>query len=39
MLELTNISHCYGSHRVLKAVTLTLEPGQRIALMGPSGCG
>ena len=39
MLNLTNISHCYGGHRVLENICLTLRPKQRIALMGPSGCG
>ena len=39
MLKLTNISHYYGGHKVLENVSLTLEPGKRIALMGPSGCG
>lgn len=39
MLKLTNISHTYGDAPVLRNVTLTLAPGQRIALMGPSGVG
>lgn len=39
MLKLTNITHCYGEHKVLRDVSMTLSPGQRIALMGPSGVG
>ena len=39
MVKLTNISHSYGTVPVLKDFSLTLEPGQRIALMGPSGVG
>lgn len=39
MLRLQNISHSYGGHTVLRDVSLSLAPGQRIALMGPSGVG
>ena len=39
MLKLTNISHSYDGRPVLQNVSLTLRPGQRIALMGPSGVG
>ncbi len=39
MLELKNISHAYGGTPVLKNVSLSLAPGQRMALMGPSGVG
>lgn len=39
MLKLVNISHRYGSAPVLENVSLTLRPGQRMALMGPSGVG
>lgn len=39
MLKLTNITHSYGDAPVLDGVSLTLSPGQRIALMGPSGVG
>ena len=39
MLKLTGISHSYGKQPVLKDVSLTLQPHQRIALMGPSGVG
>lgn len=39
MLKLTEISHRFEEHWVLKDFSLTLLPGQRIALMGPSGVG
>lgn len=39
MLKLTHISHRYGAQTVLENVNLTLRPGQRLALMGPSGVG
>ena len=39
MLKLTGISHSYGDHPVLQNKDLTLLPGQRIAVMGPSGWG
>ncbi len=39
MLKLTNISHSYSGIPVLEKFSLTLKPGQRIALMGPSGVG
>lgn len=39
MLKLTNITHTYGAVPVLENVSLTVAPGQRIALMGPSGVG
>jgi NitT/TauT family transport system ATP-binding protein len=39
MLELTNISHRFDEQWVLKDLDLTLRPGQRLAVMGPSGRG
>ncbi|MBQ3193688.1 MAG: ABC transporter ATP-binding protein [Oscillospiraceae bacterium] len=39
MLKLTNICHSFGDKKVLEGIGLTLLPGQRIALMGPSGTG
>ena len=39
MLELKNVSLSYGDLRVLRDVSLRLDPGKRIAVMGPSGCG
>lgn len=34
-----NITKSYQETDVLKGVTLTIEPGERVALYGPSGCG
>lgn len=39
MLELKNITHSYGETPVVRSFSLALGPGQRIALMGPSGVG
>ena len=39
MLKLTGITHAYGEKTVLENCSLTLLPGQRVALMGPSGVG
>lgn len=39
MLKLTNISHSFDAHPILENLSLTLHPGQRISLMGPSGAG
>lgn len=39
MLKLQNISLSFGEQPVLQNISLTLSPGERIALTGPSGCG
>lgn len=39
LLHAQNISHHFGEEHCLKNVSVTLEGGQRIALMGPSGSG
>lgn len=39
MLDMRNISHRYGDSWVLQNQNLTLKPGQRMAIMGHSGCG
>lgn len=39
MLKLTGITHSFGKLPVLNNVNLTLLPGQRLAIMGPSGTG
>lgn len=39
MLEMRNISLQFGSQPVLQGLDLTLNPGQRMGLIGPSGVG
>lgn len=38
-VELTDITKTYGGQRALNALTLSVEPGEFVALLGPSGCG
>jgi ABC-type polar amino acid transport system ATPase subunit len=39
MIKLGKIEKCFGEHRVLGGVDLTLAPGNVTALIGPSGSG
>lgn len=39
ILKIENLSHWFGSNRVLFSVNLEIERGQIVALVGPSGCG
>lgn len=39
MIQLKNIAFSYGEKEVLKDFSLTVAPGEHLALMGPSGCG
>jgi putative ABC transport system ATP-binding protein len=42
MIQLTNVSKCYGDSRAVKALinlSLRVEQGERVAVMGPSGSG
>ena len=39
MIRFTNVAKTFRKHRVLDAVTLTLEQGDRIALVGSNGAG
>jgi len=39
MLKLHKISHSFGETAILRDVNLTLQPRERLALMGPSGVG
>ena len=39
LVEITDVSKSYGAVRVLRDVSLTVQPGEVIALIGPSGTG
>ena len=39
VLRLQQLSFSYGSTPLLTGITLTLKPGERLALTGPNGCG
>ncbi|MFC7214960.1 amino acid ABC transporter ATP-binding protein [Saliphagus sp. GCM10025334] len=38
-IEARSVSHGYGRERVLEDVTLSVDPGEVVALIGPSGVG
>ncbi|MGE0717756.1 MAG: ABC transporter ATP-binding protein [Alphaproteobacteria bacterium] len=38
-VELDDISKAFGPVQALRPTTLTIEPGEMLALLGPSGCG
>jgi ABC-type Fe3+/spermidine/putrescine transport system ATPase subunit len=38
-LNLSGLSHSYGSQGVLSHINFSMAPGEHLALMGPSGCG
>ena len=39
LITLKNVSKAYGDHKVYDGLNLTLERGDRIALVGPNGAG
>ncbi|NJN20102.1 MAG: phosphonate ABC transporter ATP-binding protein [Leptolyngbya sp. RL_3_1] len=39
VLALANVSHCFGNARALHEISLTVQAGERVALLGPSGAG
>jgi len=39
LIYLNKSSMCYGEHKVLDDIELTLAPGARIGLLGPNGAG
>ncbi len=38
-VELIDVIKDYSGHRALSGVTLSIKPGEFVALLGPSGCG
>lgn len=39
MLDITNVSKSFGSLRVLDSVSMSVSPGEIVAIVGPSGAG
>ena len=39
MLQIQQLNKSYGIHVVLKDVSLVVNPGDRVGLIGPNGCG
>jgi ATP-binding cassette subfamily B protein len=38
-IEFQNVSYSYNNTQVLKKVNLTIQPGEKVAIIGPSGAG
>lgn len=39
MIEVDNLSLSFGRHRVIEAVSITVTPGELVAIVGANGCG
>ena len=39
MIELVGVKKSFGSEELLKDISFSVEPGERISLLGPGGCG
>ena len=37
LLEVAHVHKAYGNQPILKDVSFSIRPGERVALMGPSG--
>src|SRR5262245_17220638 len=38
-VNVRNLEHAYGTHRVVRGMSFRLDPGRIGCLLGPSGCG
>ncbi|MGE3831942.1 MAG: hypothetical protein AB7F76_13185 [Parvibaculaceae bacterium] len=38
-IELRNILKTYGEHNAVQNLDMTIEDGELLVLLGPSGCG
>jgi ATP-binding cassette, subfamily B, bacterial len=38
-IDVSNVSFAYGTHDVLHGIDLSIAPGERLALVGPTGAG
>ena len=38
-VTVTSLSKAYGGHDLFKGLGFELEPGMRLAVAGPNGCG
>ena len=39
LLTASNIAHSFGQRQILDGISLSLEPGERIGIVGRNGCG
>ena len=39
MIELADLTLCFGEETVIEGLSMRIPDGERLALMGPSGCG